>query len=124
MPVNKAIGCTRCHRARHRRIHPCPWCGNPEFEIQLPWQERRQREASYVVGVWDYQRESFVPITNLWYGLNLSELRRALKLLRKAGCDADRRRTADGEHVSDPLVLVERLNGRGPWQVRKDWRRW
>lgn len=80
--------------------------------------------AEYCIGTWDMEEQSFTPQSGLdkWYGLSLGELRSALKELRRIGYLAYRYRL-DGDYESDPMTLVERVEGRSKEQVLKDWKR-
>ena len=81
---------------------------------------------TYCVGTWDKERQGFTPQSGVrpWFNLTLGELRAHLKALRRGGYSAHRRRDDDGDHSNnDPLVLVEKTEGRTAWQVYKEWQR-
>jgi len=79
----------------------------------------------YSVGTWDADEQAYTPQIGVRCSLNctLMELRQSLKELRALGYSAHRARDEHGEHYSDPVVLVERTDGKPEAEILEDWKR-
>lgn len=84
--------------------------------------------ALYSVGTWDMEKQAYTPQDGLSvpsFNITLSQLRTALKELRKVGYSAHRRgkRDEDGDRPNDTWVLVERTDGECWKKIRRRWNR-
>jgi hypothetical protein len=83
-------------------------------------------EPLYSVGTWDTEVQAYTPQYGLAKSFNLSrsELRQAIRELRKCSYSAHRRRGPDGEHDdNDTMVLIERTDGAPESEILDNWRR-
>jgi hypothetical protein len=81
----------------------------------------------YSVGTWDTDRQAFTPQRGLsvpCFNMSRRQLLTAVRELRNMGYSAHRLRGVDGSHEdNDPMVMIERTDGR-PWrEIRKGWNR-
>lgn len=83
--------------------------------------------ASYSIGTWDADRQSYTPQSGLTvpsYNINIHQLRQAMRELRAIGYSCHRRRDADGTHDdNDPSVLIERTDGKHWKAILRGWKR-
>jgi len=81
----------------------------------------------YSVGTWDTDKQAYTPQRGLSvpsFNCTLSQLRQAIRDLRKCGYLAHRVRDSEGSHDdNDPAVLIERTDGMHWKEIRKKWRR-
>jgi len=84
-------------------------------------------DAMYSVGVWDSEKQAYVPhesIGEASINILLGQLKSTLKRLRKIGYSAHRRRSVAGDYDdNDWLVLVERTDGRDIKEILENWKR-
>lgn len=81
---------------------------------------------TYSIGTWDSDEQAYTPQVGTEPCVNVSWRRMlsVLRLLRRMGYSAHRRRDADGCHDdNDWCVLVERTDGMTGEQVLEAWRR-
>ena len=80
----------------------------------------------YSIGTWDGLLNAFTPQQGLsvpCINVPLATMRQVLRELRAMGYDAQYRRDASGEHWdNDPVVLVERTDGKTEAEVLLSWR--
>jgi len=80
----------------------------------------------YSVGTWDGLLNAFTPQQGLSVpsiNVPLATMRQVLRELRQMGYDAQYRRDASGEHWdNDPVVMVERTDGKTDKEVLAGWR--
>ena len=85
------------------------------------------KPASYSIGVWDTDRQSYTPQRGLSvpsFNITLGQLRTALKELRKIGYACHRLRSSDGIHDdNDWRVLVERTDSKSVLEIMRGWKR-
>lgn len=81
----------------------------------------------YSVGTWDTNAQAFTPQTGLTVpcvNVPWRTLLECMRQLRRMGYAADRYRDADGGHeTNDPMVLVERTDGKPESVILDEWRR-
>ncbi len=81
----------------------------------------------YSVGTWDTTRQSYSPQRGLSvpsFNCTLSQLRVAIRELRRMGYSAHRYRDSDGGHAdNDWNVLIERTDGKHWKDIRRNWKR-
>ena len=111
--------------------HPHGFIGGPSGYVESETAkapiivEHEMSDPLYSVGTWDSDCQAYTPQIGVADSINitLAQLRRALKRLRALGYNADRVRLPDGEHDSDPMVLVERTDGKSERDIMEDWKR-
>lgn len=80
--------------------------------------------ALYSVGTWDTEVQAYTPQTDPAFNLTASQLRQALKELRRLGYTCHRVRSKGGGHDNnDWAVLVERTDGAPEAQILTSWER-
>lgn len=79
----------------------------------------------YSVATYDWRIGAYTPQTGVpAFNLTLQQLRHSLKMLRKCGYSAHRRRDESGDHDdNDSNVLVERTDGLSQRAIREAWKR-
>jgi len=81
----------------------------------------------YSVGTWDAYWQRYTPQRGLTvpsFNITRSQLRVAIRDLRRLGYSAHRRRDSDGEHSdNDVSVLIERTDGAHWKEIMKGWKR-
>ena len=84
-------------------------------------------EPFYSIGTWNTFRQAFTPQRGLSvpsFNITRSQLRQAMKELRRMGYSVHRYRDQDGTHEdNDPFVLIERTDGKHWKEIRKGWKR-
>lgn len=84
-------------------------------------------EPLYSVGTWDTDKQAYTPQRGLTvpaFNITRSQLRLAIRELRKRGYSAHRFRDDDGSHEdNDSFVLIERTDGKHWKEIMREWRR-
>lgn len=98
-------------------------------KLANPWHEGQEMrsEPLYSVGTWDTDKQAFTPQHGLSvpsFNITRSQLRQAVRELRRMKYQVKRVRDADGKHwESDPSVFIERTDGKNWKEIMKGWRK-
>ena len=83
--------------------------------------------ALYSVATWDTERQAYTPQRGLSvpsFNMTLSQLRQAVRDLRKCGYTAHRTRGPEGDYDdNDHNVLIERTDGKCWKEIMRAWKR-
>lgn len=86
-----------------------------------------EAQALYSIGTWDSGAQAYTPqvgVTGPSINIQLGELRRRMRELRRMHYSAHRRRDANGcRDDNDWAVLIERTDGRSEAEILEGWKR-
>jgi hypothetical protein len=81
----------------------------------------------YSIGTWDTDKSAYTPQRGLSvpsFNMTRGQLFQALRELRGMGYSCHRVRDEDGGHEdNDPMVLIERTDGKEWKEIRRSWDR-
>jgi hypothetical protein len=116
-----------------RQVQYCQSSWPVCIEIVRTAIEREVQGPRYSVGTWDADLQAFTPQAGVpAFNLTLWELKASLRMLRKCGYSAHRRReivahpngwTVPNWDDNDTAVLVERTDGRPEREIMENWKR-